>query len=151
MLAKSLKTFLDSQNVSYTTIRHNPSYTAQEIAAEAHIPGKNLAKTVMVKVDGKMAMAVLPAPEHINFRMLKQGIGASEVELASEQEFKDLFPGIEVGAMPPFGNLYDLDVYVAESLAEDKEIAFNGGTHSDLIKMSYEDLDGIVHPRVLKF
>ncbi len=151
MLAKSLKEFLDGQHIPYTTISHKPSYTAQEIAAAAHIPGKNLAKTVMVKLDGKMAMAVLPAPSHINFRLLKQGTGASQIALASEDEFKGLFPDTEVGAMPPFGNLYGLDVYIAESLAEDEEIAFNGGTHSDLIKMTYETLDGIVHPKVLKF
>lgn len=151
MLAKNIKQYLERQHVHYTTISHKPTYTAQEIAAAAHVPGKNLAKTVMIKLEGKMAMAVLPAAYHVNFRLLKEAIGANEVVLAREDEFKDLFPEYEIGAMPPFGNLYGLDVYVAESLAEDSEIAFNAGTHTDLVKMSYETFAKMVKPKVLRF
>jgi Ala-tRNA(Pro) deacylase len=151
MLAKPLKEYLDQQHIKYDTISHAPTYTAQEIAASAHIPGKNLAKTVMVKLDGKMAMAVLPASDMIDFGRLREATGASKVELATEGEFVDRFPGFEPGAMPPFGNLYGLDIYVAESLAEDEEIAFNAGTHTDLVKMTYADFERLSQPKVLQF
>ncbi len=113
MPARKLKEFLDSHNIKYVTISHSPSYSAQEIAASAHIPGKELAKTVMVKINGKMAMAVLPASYKVEFDLLKEVASASKVELASEQEFKDMFPDCEIGAMPPFGNLYGMEVFVA--------------------------------------
>jgi Ala-tRNA(Pro) deacylase len=115
MPAQKLKQFLDKNKVKYVAISHSPTYTAQEIAASAHVPGKEMAKTVIVKVDGKMAMAVLPAPQKVDFKLLKDGIGAKSVELATEQEFADSFPECEPGAMPPFGNLYDMDVFVAKS------------------------------------
>ena len=151
MPIQKLKAFLDSQKVKYLSISHSEAFTAQQVAASAHIPGKELAKTVMVKVDGKMAMAVLPASYQVDFRQLKQATGSSKVELADEAAFKGFFPGCEVGAMPPFGNLYDMEVFVAESLTEDEEIAFNAGSHTELIKMSYQDFDRLVHPKVLKF
>lgn len=151
MPIRALKEYLDSQNVPYETIGHAPSYTAQGTAAAAHVSGKELAKTVMIRVNGKMAMAVMPAPYKVDFDKLKEAIGTSEVELAGEKEFQDRFPGCEVGAMPPFGNLYDMDVYVAQSLTEDDEIAFNAGTHTELIKMSYSDFDRLVGPKVLRF
>jgi len=151
MLARSFKDYLDSQQIPYDVISHKATYTAQEIASAAHISGKNLAKTVIIKLDGKLAMAVLPAAYQINFRRLREALGADEVVLAREDEFRDLFPEYEVGAMPPFGNLYGLDVYVAESLTEDAEIAFNAGTHVDLVKMSYASFAGLVQPQVLRF
>ncbi|KPJ63906.1 MAG: prolyl-tRNA synthetase [Syntrophobacter sp. DG_60] len=151
MPVEKLKEFLDSHNIKYITISHSPAYTAQEIAASARIPGKELAKTVMVKIDGKMAMAVLPASYKVDFDLLKEATGASKVELASEQEFKDIFPEYEVGAMPPFGNLYGMEVFVAESLAEDQDIAFNAGSHTKLIRLAYKDFERLVRPRVMKF
>ncbi len=151
MPVKKLKEFLDSNKVKYVTMSHSPAYTAQEIAAMAHIPGKELAKTVIVKVDGEMAMAVLPASYKVDFKLLKKAAKAKKVELADEKEFKDLFPECEVGAMPPFGNLYDMNVFVAESLAEGKEIAFNAGSHTELIKMSYADFEKLAEPTVLKY
>jgi len=151
MPVKKLKDFLDKENIKYVTIRHSQVYTAQEIAASAHIPGKELAKTVMVKLDGKMAMAVLPASYRVDFGLLKEASGAREVKLATEEEFKYLFPDCEIGAMPPFGNLYGMEVYVAESLAGDKEIAFNAGTHSELIKLSFKDFERLVKPKVVQF
>lgn len=151
MLTKSIQDYLDEQHVPYSIISHEPSYTAQGVAAITHISGKDFAKTVMIKIDDKMAMAVLPAAYHINFHLLKGAVGAEKIELAREDEFKDLFPGIEVGAMPPFGNLYGLDVYVAESLAEDEMIAFNAGTHTDLVKMAYATFAKLVKPKVLRF
>jgi Ala-tRNA(Pro) deacylase len=151
MLAKSLSNYLDGQHVPYTTISHQLTYTAQEIAANTHISGKDLAKTVMIKLDGKMVMAVVPAAYNVNFHLLKEVTGASDIELAREDEFMDLFPDFEVGAMPPFGNLYGLDVYVAESLAEDEMIAFNAGTHTDLIKMAFGTFARLVKPKILRF
>lgn len=151
MAVKKLREFLDGKKVKYVTMSHSPAYTAQEIAALAHIPGKELAKTVIVKVDGAMAMAVLPASYKVDFKLLKKAAKAKKVELASENEFKDLFPECEVGAMPPFGNLYDMDVYVAETLAEDESIAFNAGSHTELVRMAYADFDSLVQPTVLKY
>jgi len=146
-----LKDFLDQNKIKYTVINHSEAYTAQEVAASSHIPGKEIAKTVMVKMDGRMSMAVLPASCKIDFDLLKKASGAKEVTLAGETEFKDTFPGCDVGAMPPFGNLYDMDVYSAEKLAEDDEIAFNAGSHTELIRLSYKDFEMLVKPKVLKF
>ncbi|PIP12568.1 MAG: deacylase [bacterium (Candidatus Stahlbacteria) CG23_combo_of_CG06-09_8_20_14_all_40_9] len=150
MPVKKLKDFLDSNKIKYVTIKHSPAYTAPEIAGAAHIPGKELAKTVIIKVDGKMAMAVLPASQRVNFDLLKKIAGASKAELASEQEFKDLFPECDVGVMPPFGNLYGMEVFVDESLLEDKEIAFNAGSHTELIRLAYKDFERLVKPKMGK-
>lgn len=151
MPIKKLKDYLDKNNIEYITIRHSLAFNAQQIAATTHIPGKELAKTVMVKLDGKMAMAVLPASYLVNVKLLKELTGAKTLELANEMEFKHLFPECEIGAMPPFGNLYDMEVYVAQSLAEDEEIAFNAGTHVELIRMTYADFERLVQPVVLPF
>jgi len=151
MPAKKLKEFLDNQNIEYVSIYHAAASTSQRIAATSHIPGKELAKTVMVKVDGKMAMAVLPASHNINFDLLKKMAKAEKVELTGELAFVNLFPDCEVGAMPPFGNIYGMDVYVAEILAEDEEIAFNAGTHTELIRMAYRDFINVVKPKVGNF
>ena len=120
MPANKIKEFLDSQQVKYVTISHSATYTAQEVAASAHVRGKDLAKTVMVTLDGKMAMAVLPASRKIDFDLLRQAAGVEDAQLAGERAFSDIFPGCEVGAMPPFGNLYGMDVYVSPLLAKMK-------------------------------
>lgn len=151
MPAKKLKDFLDSNKIKYISITHSSAYTAQEIAASAHIPGKELAKTVILKVDGKMIMAVLPASYKVDFGLLKEATGFTSIRLADEHEFVDKFPGCEPGAMPPFGNLYGVEVYVAKSLSEDEEIAFNAGTHTELIKMGYRDFEKLVKPKVVEF
>lgn len=151
MSARQLKEFLDSHTIKYVTITHSPAYTAQEIAQSAHIPGNRFAKTVMVKLDGKMAMAVVPAPARVDLERLREAVGAKEAELAAESEFKDLFPGCEVGAEPPFGNLYGTDVFIAAGLAEDEEIAFNAGSHTELIRLSYKDFEKLVEPKVVHF
>jgi Ala-tRNA(Pro) deacylase len=151
MPAAKLKQFLDEQGVKYVTIGHSPAFTAQEIAASAHISGREMAKTVMVTLDGTMAMAVLPASRAVDFEALKAAAGASEVKLASEADFRDLFAECEVGAMPPFGNLYDMAVYADESLAEDDEIAFNAGTHKELVKLAWSDYQRLVEPTVAAF
>ena len=146
-----LKEFLDSHNIEYVTISHSPAFTAQGVAASAHVPGKKLAKTVVVKLGDEVAMAVLPAPFKVDFDLLKGVAGVEKVELATEEEFRDMFPGCEVGAMPPFGNLYGMTVYAAEKLAEDEEIVFNACSHTELIKMSYQDFARLVEPTVGHF
>ena len=147
-VAKLLK-FLDAKGVKYVTITHSKAYTALEVAESAHIRGKDLAKTVMVYRDGDLAMAVVPASRKVVLDMLRHGTGARSVELAQEQEFKDQFPGCEVGAMPPFGHLYGMEVYVDPHLAEDVEIAFNAGSHSELIRMAYKDYEKLAQPRLV--
>ena len=151
MPTKKLKEFLDSNKVKYISIQHSSAYTAQEVAAIAHIPGKDVAKTVIIKIDGKMAMAVLPASYKVSFDHLKDALGMKEVRLAYEQEFMDKFPDCEVGAMPPFGNIYGMDVFVADSLAEEEEIAFNACSHTELIKMKFSDFEKLVKPKRIKF
>ncbi|GMV07967.1 MAG: hypothetical protein AMXMBFR53_42420 [Gemmatimonadota bacterium] len=143
-----LRQYLEENHVKYVTMSHSPAFTAQEIAASAHVPGKELAKTVMVKLDGKMAMVVLPAPDKVSANRLKELSGAKEVELASEREFADLFPKCEVGAMPPFGNLWDMPTFADSHLREDEYIAFNAGTHTELVRLSYADFERLVRPTV---
>jgi Ala-tRNA(Pro) deacylase len=150
MPVQKLKEFLDSHGTKYITIRHSRAYSALETAQSAHIAGKELAKTVVLKVDGKMAMAVVPGSEHVDLGSLKRACGAAKVELATEGEFKRLFPDCEVGAMPPFGNLYGMEVFVGSRLAEDQEIAFNAGSHTELIKLAYKDFERLVNPKVVK-
>jgi Ala-tRNA(Pro) deacylase len=151
MPAQKLKEFLDRHGIKYATTSHSLAYTAQEIAASAHIAGQELAKTVMVKIDDKMAMAVLPASYKVSFDLLKKAAVASKVELANEQEFREMFPELEVGAMPPFGNLYGMEVFVDESLSQDDEVAFNDGSHTELMKLAYRDFERLVKPKVARF
>jgi len=151
MPSTKLKAFLDDQGVKYVSVSHSTAFTAQEAAATAHIPGKDLAKTVIVKLDGEMAMAVLPASYRVDLDLLAEATASTVAEIASEDEFSTLFPDCETGAMPPFGNLYDMDVFVSESLAEDDEIAFAAGTHRELIRMAYGDFDRLVNPGMLRF
>ena len=151
MSVEKVKEYLDQANIQYQVIEHKRAYTAQEIAANANIPGQQFAKTVMIRVDGKMAMAVIPAPQRVNFESLKKQLGAKEIRLATEHEFKDLFPDCEVGAMPPFGHLYDMPVYVADDLEKEIVIAFCGGSHSELVQLNYHDFAKLVKPRVLNF
>ena len=151
MPAQKLKEFLDRHGIKYATTSHSLAYTAQEIAASAHIAGQELAKTVMVKIDDKMAMAVLPASYKVSFDLLKKAAVASKVELANEQEFRDMFPELEVGAMPPFGNLYGMEVFVDEGLSQDDEFAFNDGSHTQLMKLAFRDFERLVKPKVARF
>lgn len=151
MVLKRLMDYLDQNGVKYVVIHHSQAFTAREVAVSAHIPGKEVAKTVIVKVDGKPTMVVLPASQMIDMSMLRKALGASSVVLATESEFNNLFPECEVGAMPPFGNLFNMDVIVADTLQADEQIAFNGGTHRELVRMAYKDFERLVKPRILKF
>ncbi|MCB0746998.1 MAG: YbaK/EbsC family protein [Ignavibacteriales bacterium] len=151
MPSKIVKEFLDKNNIKYVSIKHSRAFTAQEIAASAHIKGRKIAKTVVLKVGGKLIFTVLPASYKIDFNMLKESLDSETIRLANEQEFKDKCPGCEVGAMPPFGNLFNIETYVAASLVEDEEIAFNAGNHTELIRMRYVDFEKLVKPKVLRF
>lgn len=151
MPTQKLKQYLDENNVKYVRIIHSPAYTSQEIAASAHVPGRELAKTVMVKVDGQMGMAVVPATRQVDPGQLADVAGAEKVDVATEEEFKDMFPQCEVGAMPPFGNLYNMPVCVDEALEEDEEIVFNAGTHAELVRMDYRDFKRLVQPVIGTF
>jgi Ala-tRNA(Pro) deacylase len=151
MPATLIKDLLDKENVKYVTIRHSPAYTAQEVAESAHIPGRIMAKTVMVEIDGELAMTVLPSNHRVVVDDLCNLAGSEEVRLLREEEFSHIFPDCEPGAMPPFGNLYDLSVYVSPDLADEAEIAFNAGTHTEVIRMMFHDFDHLVRPKVVRF
>jgi Ala-tRNA(Pro) deacylase len=150
MPLNTLKNYLDVNGVRYVGISHSRAYSAQQIAELAHVPGKEMAKTVMIKSDKGLAMAVLPASKTVNFEKLSAGIGG-EADLATEREFEDCFPDCEVGAMPPFGGLYGLEVYVDPSLAEDEEIAFNAGSHTELIRLEFSEFERLAAPRFIDF
>jgi Ala-tRNA(Pro) deacylase len=151
MPVKKLKEYLDKEKIKYVSIVHSPAYTAQEVAASAHITGKELAKTVIVQLDGETAMAVLPANRKIVLQDLREVTGADQVKFVPEDEFKKQFPDCETGAMPPFGNLYGMEVYAAASLTENDQIAFNAGSHTEVIKLAYEDFERLVRPKVVSF
>ncbi len=145
-----LKSLLDENRTPHTVMSHAVAYTAQAAAAVMHVSGKEVAKTVVVRAGEKTALAVLPAACHVNLDRLGQLLG-NPVRLATEQEFSDLFPDCELGAMPPFGQLYNLPVYVDETLAADEEIVFNAGTHRDAIRMRYADFVRLATPRTGSF
>lgn len=151
MPATKLKEYLDSHGIKYVSLIHSTAYTAQEVAASAHISGAQMAKTVIVKLDGEMAMAVLPANQKVVLQDLRDVTGSDQVRFASESEFQKRFPDCEIGAMPPFGNLYGMDVYLAETLTHRQEIAFNAGTHTEVITMAFHDFERLVQPVVLSF
>lgn len=151
MVIASLREYLDSNGVKYVVQSHSPAYSAQEVAHLVHVPGREVAKTVIIKIHDDFAMAVLPASYHIDFHRLMDAVNTSDMYLASEDEFAKLFPDCELGAMPPFGNLYNMPVFVAQSLAEDVHITFNAGTHTDVVTMRYEDYARLVGPKVLSF
>ena len=151
MPVRKLKEFLDRENIKYVSIVHSPAFTAQEVAASAHVTGKELAKTVIVQLDGEMAMAVLPANRKIVLQDLREVAGSDQVKFASEEEFRKKFPDCETGAMPPFGNLYGMEVYVAQGLTQNDQIAFNAGSHTEVIKMAFKDFERLVRPRILSF
>lgn len=149
MPARKLNEYLDSQGVNYVTINHSRTYTATETALAAHINGKEMAKAVILKLDGRLAMAVLPSDRQVHVRRIRKATGAHRVEIAKENEFRDLFPGCETGAMPPFGNLYGMDVLVDDHLMEDEEIAFNAESHTQLMKLRYRDFERLTQPRMM--
>lgn len=150
-IPRRLEVLLKERNVDFKALIHPEAYTAQEIAASMHVKGRELAKTVIVKTDGRFVMAVLPASGLVDFQKLKEFLGEKDVRLASEDEFRALFPDCETGAEPPFGNLYNVDTVVDEALTHDEEIYFNAGTHYEAVEMRYRDFEELVKPRVADF
>jgi len=151
MPENKLKKYLDEQHVKYVSIVHSNAYTAQEVAASAHIAGRKMAKVVIVELDGQMAMAVLPADRKVVLQDLRDVTGSEQVRFVSETKFKDRFPDCELGAMPPFGNLYGMEVFVAEVLAGNDTIVFNAGSHVEVIQMAFADFERLVQPTVVSF
>lgn len=150
-ILEKLENYLKENSVSYRVVPHPEAYTAQEIAAAMHVPGKEIAKVVIVKAKERFVMAVMPASWRIDFKKLKEVLGEDNIRLATEEEFKGLFPECQPGAEPPFGNLYNIETYVDRSLTEDEHIFFNGGNHYEAVEMSYRDYENLVHPRVADF
>ena len=150
-ILKKLKDVLEKNGVSYEVGFHPEVFTAQEIAAAQHIPGKEMVKVVMVKADGKMLMLVLPASYQIDMKKLKKVLKAKKVEIAKEKQFEERFPDCEVGAMPPFGNLYNLEVWIDQVLTEDASIVFQAGNHIETMRIKYSDYALLVNPKVGDF
>jgi Ala-tRNA(Pro) deacylase len=144
-----LTEYLEKNGVKYEIIEHRTAFTAQGIAALTHTRGHEFAKTVVVHLDGALVMVVVPASRHVDVAMFRASTGASAVSLACEAEFRDKFPGCETGAMPPFGNLYGMDVYVDESLTRMASISFNAGSHHELMRIAWSDFERLVQPRVV--
>lgn len=152
MISTKLKELLDKEGVSYTHHIHPTAYTSQEIAQAVHVPGREMLKSVILKADEKsLIIAVLSAKESVNLAVLKEEIGCDSLCLASEAEFRDTFPTCEVGAMPPFGNLFDIPTYCESSLSRNREIEFNAGTHYDTVRMTFDDFKRLVNPKMVHF
>jgi Ala-tRNA(Pro) deacylase len=146
-IARRVKEYLEENQIPYIHCTHRLAYTAQEVAAAQHVPGREMAKTIVVKADDQFVLVILPAVSKIDMKALRDELPFKHVDLASEKEFAALFPDSEIGAMVPFGNLYNLSVYVDQSLCADEEIVFNAGTHVDTIKMKYHDFELLVQPQ----
>ena len=151
MISTRLKDFLDRFEIGYDVMHHDPAFTAQELAARMHISGFEFTKVVVVKLDGQFALVALPAPLRINFKELARVAGAKKCQLASEKEFQQFFPDCELGAMPPFGNLYQLSTYADEDVSRNENIVINAGTHAEAIRLRYSDFARLAAPRVGRF
>ena len=147
-ISATLKKFLSGQKIKYKGLKHETAYTAQEMAAAQHVHGKQVAKCVLVKTSKGYCLAVLPAVQLINFTKLKKVAKVSRASLASEKEIAKVMPGIQVGAAPPFGNLFNIPTIVEKALADDPEIVFSGGSHTDSVKIKYTDLVRVAKPTV---
>jgi Ala-tRNA(Pro) deacylase len=143
----NLDQFLSSRRVSFEHLRHRPAYAANRVAQTLHIPGKDVAKTVLLRTDRGYLLAVLPATHQVDLDEVRRELGAERVEMATEAEMERLFPDCEPGALPPFGSLYHLQTLVDESLAADERIVFDAQNHEDAIRMSYSDYESLEHPR----
>lgn len=150
-IAQSVRSFLEENGIEYEHHEHEPAYTAQEVAAADHVPGKEMAKTVVMTNGEKFVMAVLPATRRVDVERFREAAGDEGLRLAEEEEFSDLFPGCETGAMPPFGSLYEVPVIVDRSLREDETITFNAGTHADTITIAYSEFENVEEPGVADF
>jgi Ala-tRNA(Pro) deacylase len=146
-----MEKYLRENGVGFEVKTHSQAFTMQEVAAALHVPGSQVAKVVIVCADDKKVMLVLPAPYRMNIDLVRAVVDAKKARLAKEEEFSDLFPDCATGAMPPFGNLYGVPVYVDRSMAEEPDMVFRVGTHREAIKISYTDFVRLVQPVVADF
>ena len=142
-----LQLFLDDAHVPYRTVRHSPAYPAQETAALAHVSGKRMLKCVMVRGDGRHYLVVTRADRKVDLEKCRRVLGAQRVEIEDENEFRRVFEDCELGAMPPFGNLWGIQTILDDEVPQGLEVAFNAGDHATLVEMAYDDFDRLVHPR----
>lgn len=150
MITPRLKELLEQSGARYHSIPRLTAYRADRTALAAGLPPREFAKTVLVKADGRLCMVVLPSDHHVHLETLRQQLGAGTLELASEREVGQAFPDCETGAMPPFGRLYGMEVFVSPALQQDEEIAFNAGSHDEALRMSYRDYERLAQPRRLQ-
>jgi Ala-tRNA(Pro) deacylase len=150
MPVQRLINLFDQNKIHYTLIPHPDTYTSAATGAVTHIPGREIAKTVMVRVNGEPAMSVIPASRHLDLNALKNELGTKDVQLMTELEFASAFPDCDIGAMPPLGILYKLPVYVDERLSREAEIAFNAGSHHELVRLAYKEFERLQQPKVLR-
>lgn len=148
-ISSRLESFLAESGVHYERVHHRPDYQAEQAALDTHTPAREFAKTVFVEVDGRFAMAVMAADQFLSERRMRESLGAGQIRLANEEEIERLCPDSDVGAAPPFGNLYGLDVYVSPTLARDEQITFNAGSHQEAMRMAYADFARLAKPRVV--
>jgi len=149
-ILKRLKVVLDEAKVPYEIYNHPLAYTAQEIAAKQHVSGNELAKVVMIEADAQLVMGVIRGNDKIDLRLVEESLNVRHARLATEDEFIARFPECEIGAMPPFGNLYGLKVYVDPALAKDEHIYFNAGNHVQTVRIEYKDFVRLVQPEVVR-
>jgi len=150
-IPRRIREYLDSQNISHEWLSHPEAFTAQEVAHSLHVSGKRLAKTVVLDAEGRLVMAVLPASHRLNLPELKAVLEVKRLEMLPESELTRLFPDCELGAIPPFGNLYGIEVWVDRAVAEAEEIVFTAGTHVDAVRMKYSDYADLAKPHVSRF
>jgi Ala-tRNA(Pro) deacylase len=145
---KRLEEMFRAENVTFSVRKHEEMYSAQRLAGLLHISGEQLAKVVMARADDQLVMLVLPAPARVDLGKVKKLLKAGEVSLAREPEFAELFADCEVGAMPPYGNLYGLPTYVDRTLSTQIRIAFPAGSHREAIELSFADYERTAKPVV---
>ena len=150
-IPQRIRDYLDSQNVSYEAIHHSQAFTAQEVAHSLHVSGKKCVKAVVAEADHKIIIVVMPASHRLNFQELKSALKVNQLEMLVESELVDLFPDCDLGAIPPFGNLYGMDVWVDRAVASTERIVFCAGTHEDCIRMRYSDFAKLTRPFVGHF
>ncbi len=148
---KRLQSYLDTNKIPYELLSHPKAYTAHDLAETTHVPGYLVAKVVVVKADGYFVMTVLPSTWRVDLKRLREALDARDLRLATEAEIANIFPDCQVGAMPPFGNLYGIEVYVDQLLSEDESIVFEAGTYVGAMKLRYKDFAALVRPKVAAF
>lgn len=150
-ISPKLKQYLDNEKISYEVLQHSAAFTAQEVAGAQHVPGKHAMKTVIVKADGKFVMCLLPATHLLDLKKFKEAIKATDVTLATEGDLAKLFPEYDIGAEPPFGQLFNLDVYADKSFDPNATVIFNAGTHTDTVRLKYSDYLRAAKPKIGDF